>query len=221
MTAIAEPCAAANSSGLSCLLLPAEPAAQQSCQASAVSELGVVRRFCAYPVTGKQLTLGFGAALYLGTVWFADPFFLFLAFAPLICVGLPVAVGATIFLLIAIRTGRPRRPAVVMLGAVAALTILAGLAWPLNPFAQDRAVTAAKAYPERVAPLLEAYRQAHGAYPDSLDQLPTKPVVPRLLRRMYGYRSDGGRYSFSFPVPGGMIDSWDYDSDTKEWSLST
>ena len=41
----AEPCAAENSSGLSCLLLPAEPAAQQSRQPSAVSELGVVRRF--------------------------------------------------------------------------------------------------------------------------------------------------------------------------------
>lgn len=32
--------AAENSSGLSCLLFPAEPAAQQSCQPSAVSELG-------------------------------------------------------------------------------------------------------------------------------------------------------------------------------------
>lgn len=108
-----------------------------------------------------------------------------------------------------------------MLTSVGALAILAGVAWPLNHFAQERAVTAAKAYPERVAPLLDAYRQAHGSYPTSLDQLASKPTVPRLLRRSYGYRSEGSRYSFSFLQPGGMIDTWDYDSTSKEWHLST
>jgi hypothetical protein len=172
-------------------------------------------------VNGKQLTLGFWAALYLGTVWLADPFFIFLAFVPLVWVGLPVAIIATVMLVVGIRTGRSRRPALIMLGGVASLAMLTGLAWPLNHFAQQRAVTAAKAYPERVAPLLEAYRQAHGSYPDSLDQLPAKPTVPRLLRRSYGYRSESTSYSFSFPQPGGMIDTWEYDSTTKQWHLST
>lgn len=49
---VAEPCAAENSSGRSRLLLPAEPAAQQSRPPSAVSELGVVRR--CYPLTMKR-----------------------------------------------------------------------------------------------------------------------------------------------------------------------
>ena len=44
LTHEAQASGAENSSGLSCLLLPAEPATQQSRQPSAVSELGVVRR---------------------------------------------------------------------------------------------------------------------------------------------------------------------------------
>jgi hypothetical protein len=45
--------------------------------------------------------------------------------------------------------------------------------------------------------------------------------VPRLLRGSYGYRSDGRSYSFHFRQPGGLIDTWDYDSETQTWHLST
>lgn len=75
----------------------------------------------------------------------------------------------------------------------------------------------AKAYPAIIEPLLEAYRQTHGSYPTSLDQLPTKPAIPRLLRRPYGYRSDGTSYSFSFLPPDFGLDTWDYLSTTKKW----
>ena len=96
-----------------------------------------------------------------------------------------------------------------------------GLMLPINGFIQERAVTAAKAYPARIAPLLEVYRKSHGFYPMKLDELPSKPSVPRLLRSSYGYRSNGHHYTFCFPQPGGIIDVWDYDSETKSWHLST
>jgi hypothetical protein len=100
---------------------------------------------------------------------------------------------------------------------VAAFGCFVGLAIPTNRFIQQRAVAAAKEYPAVVAPMLEAYRKTQGLYPTSLDQLPTKPSVPRLLRRPHSYRSDGLSYSFYFPAPGGLMDTWSYDSKTRQW----
>lgn len=161
-------------------------------------------------------------AAFGAVVWFADPFLLiFLAVAPLLWIGLPALLIAGILWVSALRTGRSSRAATTIFSVVAAFACFVGLTIPANRFIQQRAVAAAKAYPAQVAPLLEAYRQSHGTYPTSLDQLPTKPSVPRLLRSSYGYRSDGSRYSFCFPQPGGLIDTWDYDSETRTWDLST
>jgi hypothetical protein len=162
------------------------------------------------------------AIVFVAVVWLVDPFLLvILGVAPLVWIGLPASLIGVILLLVAIRTGRSRRPALTILSVVAAFGCLVGLAIPTNHFIQQRAVAAAKEYPAQVAPLLEAYRQLHGSYPTSLDYLPTKPSVPRLLRSSYGYQSDGSRYSFCFGQPGGLIDTWNYDSETQTWHLST
>lgn len=173
-------------------------------------------------MNGRHLIQAGVAVAFAAVVWFVDPFLLIiLGVAPLLWIGLPSSFVAVILLLVAIRKGRSRRPALTILAAVAAFGCLVGLAIPTNHFIQQRAVAAAKEYPARVAPLLEAYRHAHGTYPTSLTQLPTKPSVPRLLRSSYGYRSDGRTYSFCFRQPGGLIDTWDYDSKTRTWHLST
>jgi hypothetical protein len=171
----------------------------------------------------KRLYFAIGiAVVFVAAVCFLDPFVLFiLAFAPLCWIGLPAAIVGGILLLVSWRTGRSRRPAVFIISAVLGFAIFVGLAIPGNHFVYQRAEAAAKAYPARVEPLLEAYRQAHGAYPSSLDQLSDKPRVPRLLRTSYGYRSDGSSYTFCFHKPGGLIDTWNYDSTTKKWDLST
>lgn len=157
-------------------------------------------------------------------VWFADPFALLLfGIVPLLWIGVPATLVGCAMLFIAIRTKRSRRAAVAILSIVFGSTCFIGLAIPANDFVQQLAVDAAKAYPAKVAPLLEAYRDAHGSFPNSLDQLPAAPRLPRLLRRWgrHCYRSDGRTYSFSFPQPGGLINSWDYDSQTRTWHLST
>lgn len=153
-------------------------------------------------------------------VWYGDPFLVggFAIFALMICAAV-LAIG--LFLLFfSLATHRAWRPPLVLMAiAVAAAGIAAGTV-SLNQRVQDRAVAQAKAYPDRIAPLLEAYRQAHGAYPKSLDHLPTTPPLPRLLRHN-AYHSDGKTYSFQFPQPGGLIDTWNYDSETQTWYLET
>jgi len=161
-------------------------------------------------------------AVFAAVVWFMDPLFLFiLGVAPLLWIGLPATLLGVILLLVAVRTGRSRRPSLIILSIVCGFACFVGLAIPTNHYIQTQAVAAAKAYPERIAPLLEQYRRVHGAYPASLDQLPPRPRVPRLLRSNYGYHSDGQHYTFSFPQPGGMIDVWDYSSETHTWHLSS
>lgn len=173
-------------------------------------------------MNGRYFIITAAAAAFVAAVWFMDPFLLFiLGVAPLVWIGLPASLIAVVLLFAAVRTGRSRRPALTTLVVVTVFGCLVGLAIPANHFIQAHAVTAAKEYPARVAPLLEAYRQAHGSYPASLDHIPAKPSVPRLLRSTYGYRSDGSSYTFYFPQPGALIDTWHYDSKTQRWHLST
>lgn len=169
----------------------------------------------------RWIFLGAGSAAYGAIVVYADPLILLV-----VCVGFfwlvaACAALALIVLLFAVASKRSLRPPVLLLSGIVAVAGLMALALPVNRFIQDSAVSAAKAYPDLIAPLLEEYRQQHGAYPSSLDQLPSHPRIPRLLRSSYGYRSDGQHYTFTFSQPGGMIDVWDYSSETHMWHLST
>jgi hypothetical protein len=169
----------------------------------------------------RTLLLVFGLAAYGAIVIYADPFQLGLY---LFCAFWPVAlacVAAVIVFIYALATRRPLYPPRLLLTVAFGLAGLLALSVPLNSAAQQYAVAVAKAYPDRVAVLLEDYRRQHGSYPASLDQLPSHPRVPRLMRTPFGYQSDGHRYDFSFPSPGGLIDVWNYDSETHVWVLST
>ena len=163
----------------------------------------------------------FFAACFIAVVRYMDPFILLMFGIMTLWVGIPAVFAAGLLWLFTFRSGRSNRPALTILSIVAAFGCFVGLAIPTNRFIQQRAVVSAKDYPSLVAPLLEAHRTTNGAYPTNLEQIPAMPSIPRLLRRPFGYRSDGNSYSFSFPQPGGLIDTWDYSSQTKTWYLST
>lgn len=173
-------------------------------------------------MTKRWIFLGAGAVGYGAVVTYADPMLLFiLVYAGLLFLVAPCAAVALVILVFAIASKRWLRPPILLLIGVFTVAALLALSLPINGYIQQRAVVAAKAFPDRVAPMLEEYRRQHGAYPASLDQLPSHPHVPRLLRTSYGYRAQGQTYTFTFPQPGGMIDVWDDSSETHTWHLST
>ena len=179
------------------------------------------------------LLIGVGISTNAALVFYGDPLILFLiAYAGLSLAAIGGGVVAVQRVIAGLSSRFTYAPLMVLAGIVRSfyaplgviLTIgvfasVVALSIPLNVRIQERAATEAKAYPDLVAPLLEQYRQQHGEYPSSLDQLPSRPRVPRLLRSSYGYRSDGVEYSFCFPQPGGLIDSWSYGSRTRKWHL--
>ncbi|MEO5913535.1 MAG: hypothetical protein ABIS50_04840 [Luteolibacter sp.] len=170
----------------------------------------------------RYLIVAAVVAVFAAVVWFMDPFILsMLGFMALFWIGIPVSLFGVVSLIVARRIGSSFRPGLTILSIVTAFGCFVGLAIPTCRFVQQRGIAAAKEYPAQVAPLLEVYRQAHGAYPTSLDQLPAKPVVPRFLRRSNSYHSDGVSYSFSFVSQGSIMDSWEYSSDRKTWYHST
>ena len=159
-------------------------------------------------------------ALFGALVWLTDPFLLgAIGIISLLWIGLPATLLACVRLLFAFCKGYSRSPALTVLTAVAVYTLFMGLAFISNRYVHEQAVVAAKKYPVKVARLLETYRQTNGFYPSNLSEISSAPRLPWLLRR-YGYRSDGLTYSFSFSQPGGLIDSWDYDSQTQSWHFS-
>ena len=160
-------------------------------------------------------------ALFVVVVWLMDPYLLMIVGIMVAYGVIPIALAMVIWLIFAFSTGRSGRPAIAVLAKLLGFACFVALSFPANHFVQEQAVVAAKEYPTHIAPLLEAYRMAHGVYPANLDQLPSKPSVPRLLRRPFGYRLNGSYYSFHFSQPGGLIDVWDYSSETHTWHLST
>ncbi len=152
--------------------------------------------------------------------WMLDPFVLaILLFVPLVWIGLPILFFGSIAALLQVLRGRtPKWPLRIVAGA-AFFGMLGFGAVYLNGKVYDHRVTAAKRYANEVAPLLEAYRNLHGRYPETLGDLPSFPPLPWLLDKA-SYRAEGEAWVLFFPNPDGWIDIWQYDSRTGVWVLS-
>ena len=174
------------------------------------------------PKFAKYLGAATILSLYVWFVCFEYPLRLDLfALAAGLYVLVPLGAICAVLLPLAFAMGRSLRLPWMLLGGVFCLAAFAGFTVLLSVFIQQRAVVRAKAYPNRIAPLLEAYHYAHGDYPKSLDQLPSAPSLPSLLRDTGSYQSDGPTYHLRFSQPGGFGDVWVYDSETRTWHLRT
>lgn len=177
----------------------------------------------AFPLKLKLLLVGTPLAIALLSVivWFADPFDVQVVMAISVMQAIPSLIAGIIWLLVAkVKKLSLRQPVILLIG----MTVIPLTAWQIktaNHWVHEQATEEAKAYPKQITPFLEEYKQLHGIYPKNLEELPSHPPLPRLLRNPYGYRSDGLRYSFSFDQPGGLIDTWNYSSADQSWYLST
>jgi hypothetical protein len=160
--------------------------------------------------------------IYALLAYSPDPFFLLVfTLGAGLWLGLPILIGCLIASLIAFFAHRSARIPIYIAATVVSIFAFSGLAIPANVYIHKQAEITAKEYPERIIPFLEAYREEHGHYPTSLDEVPNKPPLPRLLRTPHAYKSDGTTFSFFFPKPGGFLDAWHFSSDTREWQLAT
>jgi hypothetical protein len=157
---------------------------------------------------------------WLCWVWYVDPFMVMAGMILGLYGGVPTLILAVVLKF------RPRgigktwsdvRPAIFVALGIALLSVAAV---PINRVLFEHAVADAKSYPEKIADRLEQHLKTHGTYPSSLAEIKDLPRPPRLLPPAR-YRSEGTTYSFWFPVPGGLIDTWHYDSRTGRWTLST
>ncbi len=162
----------------------------------------------------------FCVVFYNSVARFVDPFLLMVGSILSLYLAIPCLIVVVAVVVHECVTGRrtSRRALALAIGILGLIAIL-WLAIPSNAFYANRAEAIAKAYPDEIAHHLESYRATHGHYPTSLSELPEKPSIPRLMHFPYGYRSDGNTYYFSFPKPGGLIDSWHYSSEYHTWRL--
>ncbi|MEM9216255.1 MAG: hypothetical protein AAGD25_18155 [Cyanobacteria bacterium P01_F01_bin.150] len=76
----------------------------------------------------------------------------------------------------------------------------------------------AKAYCDKLVPLLQTYHTENGEYPETLSQLGDIPKAPRLLKQHLGfYYSNGYKYRFSIDDPQIWGARWWLANDATEW----
>ena len=156
-----------------------------------------------------------GIALYGALVFYGVPMLLmFASYGALLIAACGIAITFSIQC-IAPGTRPWSRLVILRFSSVGGIAVAVLVSLPINGFFQKRAAAEAKAYSDLVAPLLEEYRQQHGNYPSSLDQVPPRPFVPRLLRD--GYHSYGDSYLFAFSDPDDVFGSWTYTSGSRTW----
>lgn len=144
-----------------------------------------------------EATFFAGVCVFLGTATF---------------LGMAIA-GSVVFLFLR------KRPAGVILATTGALgVVLASLAFiGIGRFFLEQEIASALRYPFRIAPALEAYRTAHGIYPERLEDVKDLPPAPRYLSFHNYLRRDDDGYEFFLPNPRAMVDGWKYDSHRWQW----
>jgi hypothetical protein len=111
--------------------------------------------------------------------------------------------------------GRMQWIGAIMLG-LSQLFVLVAPSYLPGLLLNQRDVHAAQSYCETLMPRLESYREANGAYPDSVESLlPKDRPVPRLLRKTEFYRPIGAGFEFAFQDPSPLIGGHTYFSSDR------
>ena len=160
-----------------------------------------------------------GIAAYFGGLHFLS---CFVASVTAFMFGLPVS------LLLVLALWKTRRKVLSHAGAVcASVALFLVLLIPANGIAYllcRHNIYRTMILGERLVTQLEAYRQEHGGYPASLDELRRSGVEVRFppLGRSRFYRASDDRRTFtlSFPDPMGFFDFYHYTSESRRWVLA-
>ncbi len=134
----------------------------------------------------------------------------------LMVVGYLIAGTLSVFLLALLERRRPkgRKPPFRLITASFVVGLIAS--WMVGDWIHDAEIASAKAYVTTAAPALDAYRNEHGHYPDSLARLDLLEL-PVLFRKPWGYKSDGQQYTFSYPDSQKMMAAQYFDSSQHRW----
>jgi hypothetical protein len=101
--------------------------------------------------------------------------------------------------------------------------LLSAIAVFAGPIAARRNVKATLRAGEKLAVQLEEYREKHGSYPKSLQELHEAGFTfDRALsgKLIYLAEKDEAEYRLMFPDPGGSLDLWIYDSRVGKWQYT-
>ena len=134
-----------------------------------------------------------------------------------IYVGVPALIGFVCSRLVRERVPLARRLAPVA-GAVALVSASTLLSLVPGAAVARRDIAAARSYCESLIPAIDEYQRTHGAFPSNIVFVAKDREVPRLLRGVTYYWSDGTEFTINFGDPRGMMNFIGYNSETRRWS---
>ena len=164
-------------------------------------------------VVGASVALNAGLVL-IGRGSFAGQL---IALGIAVYLGLPILIASALSFI-----PRQRSRILAVLARVALwaglVALSAAVSLPIGAMVLRSDVATAKRYCEDLVPGLDAYKRAHGRYPEKIDAVNVPGGTPRLLRLYPFYSSDGESFSFSFSNPGALMNWYAYDSKRGKWS---
>lgn len=107
--------------------------------------------------------------------------------------------------------------------AVLEISVLQFASFPAGVLLLEHDVAEARMFCESLVPFLESYKQQHGSYPETVQEvLPRGQRVPRLLRKQDFYQLHQNNFSLEFSVHDGFLPTIHvYYPSTGEWETYT
>ena len=133
------------------------------------------------------------------------------------CLGVPLALVLALWLLIALkRTGRvpDGLKATFLSSTIVGSSLLVSLG--VGAAIHYWEIREARGYVAKIVPLLEAYQEKHGVYPETLADL-SAPRPPNLLRDSNSYSAGADHFRFEYWDTAGMMDGYCFDSSNRRW----
>ena len=137
-----------------------------------------------------------------------------------IWIAVPLFLFSSIFLVVSYRKAHPTMISFgqwIMLGSLVVGSTFASLNF--GGILNSKGIETAKAYCEQLAVTLDAAKAQTGSYPTNLAAIVEPSQLPRVLKNgnLY-YHAQDTNFSITFSDPGGLMNGWDFNGNTKRWS---
>ena len=141
------------------------------------------------------------------------------SFALGVLIGVPVAIALIFVLIVRRKPDNSDRVCDGLATAAVSYLVFAGLFCASGRYVFERREAEVRSYVGAVIPMLDAYKQKHGRYPESIDGI-TDRKLPYYFRQKQAYSSNGDSFTFYYETPDSIMGGMTITDQDRSWSIA-